>query len=139
VSAGEPNSTYYWRVLAEDGRRGGNQLSATSQFETDELSAILTGENVIPTEFVLHQNYPNPFNPTTHIVYDVKTTAAVELTVYNLLGQRVATLVNSRKNAGRYVYQYDGAGIASGIYIYQVKISSEQENFIQHKKMVLIK
>ncbi len=135
----EPNKTYFWRVLATDGRRGGHTLSETKSFNTDELSSVISENSQLPKEFALHQNYPNPFNPTTNIAYDLKAAADVELTMYNMLGQKVAVLINEKQAAGRQIMQFDASQMASGIYIYKIKISSAEELYVSHKKMILIK
>ncbi|MBC8402295.1 MAG: T9SS type A sorting domain-containing protein [Candidatus Marinimicrobia bacterium] len=95
----------------------------------------------LPTQFSLEQNYPNPFNPTTSITYQLHASAAVKLTIFNILGQNVRTLVNEAiQSTGEYMVQWNGlndAGIpvVSGLYIYQL----ESENNLQTKKMLLIK
>ena len=95
---------------------------------------------VLPSDFVLSQNYPNPFNPTTQIAFDLPTKSLVTLTVYNVLGQRVITLVNEKLAAGKYVADWNGRSsggneVASGIYFYRL----HSEQFTQTKKMVLLK
>jgi len=79
----------------------------------------------IPTEFALSQNFPNPFNPTTNIRYSIPESSVVTLTIYNMLGQQVRTLVNSQQDAGYYTVTWDGSNefgskVASGIYIYRI-------------------
>jgi hypothetical protein len=91
--------------------------------------------NEIPDQFALYQNYPNPFNPVTMINYQLPMTNEVNLSIYNLLGQRVATLVNERKRAGHHKVEWDASGYSSGIYYYQL-IAGE---FQDVKKMILIK
>jgi hypothetical protein len=88
-----------------------------------------------PTDFVLKQNYPNPFNPSTTIRFDVRSDAKVKLTVYNVLGQAVATLVDGFKAAGAYEVQWNAADVASGVYFYRL----ESGDFKQTRKMLLIK
>ena len=88
-----------------------------------------------PQGFILHQNYPNPFNPVTTISYQLPQTIQVELTVYNISGQKVATLVDERQTAGEYQVQFDASNLPSGTYIYQLKAGK----FIQTKKMVFLK
>jgi glycosidase len=93
----------------------------------------------VPDEFQLSQNYPNPFNPITNIEYTVgvygQTPAHVELSIYNLLGQKVATVVNKMQPAGSYQVQWDASVFTSGVYLYRLTAGE----FIQTKKLLLIK
>jgi hypothetical protein len=75
---------------------------------------------VLPTDYVLGQNYPNPFNPTTVIQYELPTRSHVTLTVYDILGRTVATLVDEIIGAGRQHVVFDGRGLATGMYIYRL-------------------
>lgn len=92
-----------------------------------------------PTQFALNQNYPNPFNPTTNISYSIPEKSHVTLTVYNMLGQRVATLVNEQKTAGNYTVNFsanqNSSQLASGMYFYRL----QTDQFTQVKKMLLMK
>jgi hypothetical protein len=87
------------------------------------------------TGFVLHSNYPNPFNATTEIRFELAKATRVQLKVYNTLGQLVTELLDENRAAGSHSITWDGSGVASGIYIYQLKAGS----FTDSKKMVLIK
>ncbi len=100
--------------------------SSTSVSENGDLT---------PIAFQLHQNYPNPFNPKTVISYQLPMSSNVSLKVYNLLGKEVATLVNEEKPAGEYEVEFDGSGLTSGIYFYQLKVGS----FYDTQKMILLK
>jgi len=96
--------------------------------------------DLIPDEFALYQNYPNPFNPTTTIKYGLKNSVDVKLTIYNLVGQEVRTLVNNRQDAGYKTVVWDGLNnrdsrVASGIYIYRLQAG----DFVQARKMILMK
>jgi hypothetical protein len=73
-----------------------------------------------PLSFTLDQNYPNPFNPSTQIKYSIPGTGPVRLTVHNLLGQSVATLVNQTKSAGTHSLTFDATGFPSGMYVYRL-------------------
>ena len=97
-------------------------------------------ENPIASEFKLEQNYPNPFNPSTKIKFEIPGQARndnvlVTLKVYDILGNEIATLVNEEKQPGGYEVEFDGRGLPSGIYFYQLKAGS----LIQTKKMILLK
>ncbi|WP_234570936.1 S8 family peptidase [Rhodohalobacter sp. 614A] len=88
-----------------------------------------------PSEFNLEQNYPNPFNPSTVIRYALPETSSVELDIYTIDGQKVATLVNESQNAGNHTITFDGSNLSSGVYIYRLTTGQ----FVVSKKMVLIK
>jgi len=95
---------------------------------------------ILPEKFVLYRNYPNPFNPTTNIRFDMPTAGHVSLEVYNVLGERVRSLVNTNLNAGRYQYQWDstndaGMNVTSGIYFYRIQAADHQKVM----KMILMK
>ena len=97
--------------------------------------SFIKDETELPNEFILHQNYPNPFNPTTTINYQIPQTEFVILKVYDILGREVAILVNEEKPAGSYEVQFEGSGLTSGIYFYQLKAGEYSET----KKMILLK
>ena len=93
--------------------------------------------------YTLSQNYPNPFNPSTTLQYAISSRQFVTLKVYDILGNEILTLVNEEKPAGEHCAQFDGIGLSSGIYFYQLKAVNPESNsgqaFIQTKKMVLVK
>jgi hypothetical protein len=89
----------------------------------------------IPTVYELFQNYPNPFNPITTIKYSVPELSKVKLTLFNLLGEEVATLVNEEKLAGNYSVEFNAASLPSGVYFYRLQAGS----FVETKKMILMK
>ena len=89
----------------------------------------------LPTEMSLSQNYPNPFNPETKIRFSIVSTQHATLTVYDLLGRRVATLVDEKKAPGRYEVAFGGARLASGVYIYRLTAGS----YVETRKMLLLK
>ncbi len=94
-----------------------------------------------PTAFALADNFPNPFNPTTTIQYALPQAADVELTVYNIMGQPVRTLVAEHQSAGRYAVEWDatddsGHSLSSGMYLYRLQVGGE---FLKVKKMLLLR
>ncbi len=93
----------------------------------------LTG---VPVQFTLSQNYPNPFNPSTKIDFALPRSGKVSLEVYNVLGQRVASLVNSQYNAGKYQVDWNASRLASGLYFYRLTVDN---NVVDTKKMLLLK
>ncbi|MBX2990979.1 MAG: T9SS type A sorting domain-containing protein [Bacteroidetes bacterium] len=109
-------------------------IQALNLYNSFVLSTPST-ENGVPSEFFLAQNYPNPFNPTTTITYQLPVVADVTLTVYDMLGREVATLVNGRRNAGNHSVQFDATGQASGVYFYKLQAGS----FVQTKRMLLVR
>lgn len=93
-------------------------------------------DNNIPDEFYLNQNYPNPFNPSTTIKFGLTTEMAVELKVFDALGQEVMTLIDSPlMKAGSFNVHFDASNLASGTYIYRLKAG----NYVSSKKMILLK
>jgi hypothetical protein len=94
----------------------------------------------LPKEFDLRQNYPNPFNPTTVIQYALPKTSEVKIQIYNILGQKVSTLVNEPQEPGYKMIHWDGKDdsgneVSSGIYFYRIVA----KNFVKCKKMTLLK
>lgn len=93
-----------------------------------------------PEKFELSQNYPNPFNPTTNIRYRLPTKSEVKIEIYNILGNKITTLVNEAKEPGVHTINWDASFMASGLYLYQILIENESgQKFLQQKKMMLIK
>ena len=88
-----------------------------------------------PKRYNLSQNYPNPFNPTTNIEYSIPEASYVQLKIYDILGNEVATLVNEEQSAGTYRADFSGEGLASGLYIAQITTA----NYTQTIKMSLLK
>ena len=96
---------------------------------------VVKESKILPSQFFLAQNYPNPFNPTTIINYKLRLTSYVQLSIYNILGQRVVTLVSERQPPGNYKIEWDASGFASGVYYYEIKAGEIH----LAKKMVLIR
>ena len=89
----------------------------------------------VPTKMQLHQNYPNPFNPQTTIGFNLPVAGQVSLTVYNILGQEIVTLVDQEMKAGEHSVNWNASSVSSGIYFYKIQM----DNKVQVRKMVLLK
>jgi C1A family cysteine protease len=88
-----------------------------------------------PKSFYLNQNYPNPFNSSTVISYQLPVDSQLELSIYNLLGQKLVTLVSEKQSAGIHKFNWDAKGLASGVYLYRL----EAGNFVQTRKLILVR
>jgi hypothetical protein len=108
--------------------------SLSNSFFDEFTDVRKTGEN-IPLMYSLSQNYPNPFNPATTIDYEIPFREQVQIVLYNALGQRVATVVNERKEAGAHTATFNAYSLASGLYFCEMRAG----NFVSVKKMVLMK
>jgi Leucine-rich repeat (LRR) protein len=129
-----PASMYYWRVRGNNAQGNGSWSSVWS-FKTSGTPLLVSKAASIPAEYALDQNYPNPFNPSTTISFDLPANGIVRLSVYTILGQETAMLINNYLSAGRYSVQVDMSGKSSGVYLYHL----ETEKFSSTKRMMLIK
>jgi hypothetical protein len=128
-------------------RVNGQETEEAFTYEADGSRVLVSSltlkgghSNAIPTRYSLNQNYPNPFNPETTISYELPADSKVELSVYNILGERVATLVNEFKPAGYYEVAWngtrdDGTTVSSGIYFYRLST----DDYVKSMKMTLMK
>ncbi len=99
------------------------------------ITGAIAGRDVLLDRFVLSQNYPNPFNPTTTIGYALPQRSHATLTVYNMLGQVVETLVNGEVEAGSHEVVFDGTGLASGVYVYRLRAGE----YVAVKKLIMVR
>ncbi|MFQ3599455.1 MAG: two-component regulator propeller domain-containing protein [Chloroherpetonaceae bacterium] len=110
-----------------------------------EYSTVIEVNLTAPEKFELAQNYPNPFNPTTTLTYKLPISSDVRLEVFDVLGRKVATLVNATQEAGNYTVNFNGStyNLTSGVYFYRLQASATNgasgSTFVETKKMMLVK
>jgi hypothetical protein len=104
--------------------------------ENMTINKLMVSGEMLPTVYSLEQNYPNPFNPSTVIEFSLpEDVSNVKLSIYNALGEKVAELVNTSLQAGKYQYEWNAQDVATGMYIYELRTN----NFVSVKKMLLLK
>ncbi len=153
-----PDTAWFWAII-EPGLN--DTLHVGTAFVIDDLAfegtATAVGDGPIrPTSFALEQNYPNPFNPETSIRYDLPEAAFVRLSIYNPLGQEVATLVNEQEPPGSYQVKFNATSLPSGMYFYRLQAVASSVNpaigsgssselggsgqtFVQTRRLLLLK
>ncbi|MBC8184382.1 T9SS type A sorting domain-containing protein [candidate division KSB1 bacterium] len=100
-----------------------------------KVTSVDLPKNITPQRFALEQNYPNPFNPSTVISYQLPQRSNVEFVIFNMAGQKIATVVSEQQEAGSYQYEWDAEHLASGVYIYKL----HTEKFTASRKLLLLK
>ena len=131
-----------------------NKIETSDESDQDfKISTLVNvgDKNNIPSEYRLNQNYPNPFNPSTVIKFSIPSVETLHATslphvvlkIYDVLGREIKTLVNEQKAPGNYEVEFNGAGLNSGTYFYTITAgnpsSNSGDNFVQTKKMILMK
>ncbi len=112
------------------------QIDINGDYKYSEVIAIYINlNNILPNDYSIEQNYPNPFNPSTTINFSLPKTGKVVLEIYNVLGEKVTTLINNDLTAGYHSVNFNGSSLASGVYIYRL----QSGNYTQAKKMTLEK
>ena len=131
----EYDTEYFYRISFFNG-----SWSEVSDPVSISLEFMSVDGDQLPNVFALHQNYPNPFNPVTNLSYDLPEDALVNITIYDMMGKVVSTLVNAQQSAGFKTLQwnatnYSGMPISAGLYIYTIQAGE----FNQTRKMILLK
>jgi beta-glucosidase len=140
VTGGWQNwQTHLAEVQLQKGKQTIDLIAKRGGFNINWLEFItltdVPGQTMQSFSFQLHQNYPNPFNNETIIHYEIATSCQVELLVFDILGNKIKTLVHQKQNAGNYSVQFSGKNLSSGLYFCQLKAATA----LQTRKMVLVK
>ena len=107
-----------------------NVQRAIQEYQNNFASMTYSPPPAIPvTNYLLYQNYPNPFNPTTTIRFELPQDGVVTIEVFDILGQKVKTILNEFKKADRYEVTFSSIGLASGVYIYQLRVNDLVRQF----------
>ena len=122
------NTHYYARAFVTNS-------AGTVYSDVVDFTFIETGVEKLPAEFVLNTNFPNPFNPTTTIGYQLPIESDVELSIFDMNGKTIATLIKANMASGYYEVNWDASGLSSGIYFYRLIAG----DFIKTNKMLLMK
>ncbi|HMB92856.1 MAG TPA: T9SS type A sorting domain-containing protein, partial [Rhodothermales bacterium] len=128
------STRHYWRVRATNDI-GPGPWSEVRNFTVAVGTAVERVGEAIPTAYQLHANYPNPFNPTTTLRFDLPASSEVTLTIYDMLGREVETLVASTLAAGRYTFAWEATDRPSGLYLARLRAG----RFVQTQRMMLLK
>jgi len=128
-------ATVYHRVIASDGSDESASEPRSANLERGTVTSVDEPLGVNPQKFGLNQNYPNPFNPSTNISFTLANAGQATLTVYNMLGQKVAVVANNQFSAGQHSVNFNASGLSSGIYIYRLQAQGQSTA----KRMTLIK
>jgi hypothetical protein len=127
---------YYIEALTGSGRRVTKPIVGSSGAYVFDVNTITTVAGFVgPRTFTLAQNFPNPFNPTTSITFTLPSREIVSLSVFDMLGQEVKTLLHGELDPGGHTVTFDATGVASGVYFYRLHAGS----FVQTKRMVLLR
>ena len=130
----EPKTYYSYITFVSQRAIPPATLAGRIKFIVEQTTDVSSDKQKVDS-YSLNQNYPNPFNPSTVINFSIPKTSNVQVTIFDALGRKIKTLIDEEKNPGNYSVQFDGAGLASGVYYYLLVT----ENFIDAKKMVLNK
>ncbi len=152
------NGQHFGYVFTPPDDRYGKIISTTDQDWVRTLASDELMENILyslysrattireenrpgaPSGFVLRQNYPNPFNPVTTISYDLFIDSKVTLTVYDMTGREIRTLINGQSQVpGAHMVRFESSGLSSGLYLYKLAVDNRQGSFTRTRAMILLK
>jgi len=126
---------YFFTDIPNGGTKFQYRLKQIDNDGKFKYSSVVSVEIKVLNEYTLNQNYPNPFNPSTVISYSIPVSSKVTLTVYDMLGKLITTLVNENQEAGSYSVNFNAAGLSNGMYFYKM----QSDNFVKTNKMLFLK
>ena len=151
LNGNEPGLVGYWKfdeghgVTTADATNNGNDGAISGAVWIPGITGV-EGENKSPETFHISQNYPNPFNPSTRVQYSLPSQSHVMITIYNILGQEIARLVDEVQTGGTHLVEWEGRStsgvpVSSGVYFYRLEARGDNERFLfaNVKKMILLK
>jgi hypothetical protein len=113
------------------------QIDHNNNFEYHNLSSSV--EISVPSEFTLSQNYPNPFNPSTKIDFALPFDSKVFITIFDITGKSIKTLIRESRSAGYHTVTFNSANLSTGIYLYRITANSATQYFSSTRKMIIMK
>ncbi len=138
-----PDTLKAYGLKPDDSIDASDHIPVVTDFKLLSVATSVNNSSgsILPEHIKLDQNYPNPFNPTTTIRFSLKESSKVTLNVYNLLGQKVATLINEDMSSGYKTVDFNATNLASGVYLYRLAVTgiSDGASYINTKKMILLK
>ncbi len=136
ISGGIPNtSTWSLVITSNNNIYVGTFTSGVCRRLPSSITSVVDPPDVLPAVTLLTQNYPNPFNPSTTINYELAKSSVVKLSVYDVLGRAITSLVNEEKPAGRYSVKWDATGVSSGVYFYRLQTGT----VVETRRMLLVR
>ncbi len=129
------DSLYHGVVLVQSNDPNTPEIQLPISFQVTHVVGVGELQNYTPQKFSLEQNYPNPFNPITQLSFSISSPTFVTLKVYDIIGNELATLVNERKEIGKYSIAWNGEQFPSGMYFYRLKAGE----FSDTKKLIILK
>lgn len=134
----QPDSTYKV-MISSISNSFLSGLSDTTFTISTGVTGINNADNIVKS-YKLSQNYPNPFNPSTVIQYSLPDESQVKIDIFNIIGQRITTLVNTVQKSGNYMVTWNASNLSSGVYFYSIRATNNSgKQFFDVKKMILMK
>lgn len=142
LGPGLPNSPVFDINYHQPTRKlvAGTHGRSLFEFDLGSISSVDGENNIIVKDFELYQNYPNPFNPVTRIAFAIASDSKINISVYNITGEKIIDIIDNNYQAGKHEIQFNGSDLSSGIYFYKITANStDGRTYSNIKKMILMK